>query len=105
MRWICLHNVPRDVKLMFRRALVGEIAIIDFHGDVTVGPPFLPRRMLKKLHHEEPTRTAVYLWPAILLNSCHIQASPSFRTCCEKCRQDSLGRNVEDHSRGLALPR
>ena len=44
MRWICLRNVPRDVKLMFRRAFVDEIAIIDFHGDVTVGPPFVPKR-------------------------------------------------------------
>ena len=53
MRWICLRNASRDVKLMFRRPLVGEIAIIDFHGYVTVGPPLLPRRMLKKFHHEE----------------------------------------------------
>jgi len=43
MRWIRLRNVPRDGKLMFRRAIVGEIAIIDFHGDVAVGPPLLPK--------------------------------------------------------------
>ena len=48
-----MRNASRDVKLMFRRALVGEIAIIDFHGYVTVRPPLLPRRMLKEFHHEE----------------------------------------------------
>ena len=105
MRWICLRNVSRDVKLMIRRALVGEIAVVDFHSYVTVGPPLLPKSALKRLHKKDSGRTTVYLWPAILSNNYHIQASPSFRTCCEKCHQDSLGRNVEDHSRRLALPR
>jgi hypothetical protein len=61
MRWVRLRNMLRDGNLMFRRALVGEIAIIDFHGDVAVGPPLLPRKMSAKSHHEDSIRTAVNL--------------------------------------------
>lgn len=50
MRWVYLRNTSRDVKLMIRRTLVGEIAVIDFHSYVTVGPPLLPRTTLKRLH-------------------------------------------------------
>ena len=49
--------MPKDDKLMFRRAFVGKIAIIELHGDVAVGPSLLPRRMLAKSHHEDELDT------------------------------------------------
>lgn len=104
MWWICLRNVLRDVKLMIHHTLISEITVIDFHSYITVGLPLLPRSTLKRLHKKGFKHTVVYLWSAILLNNCHIQASLSFHTCCEKCHQDSLSRNVRNHSWRLALP-
>jgi len=46
-----LAQCAERFELMFRRVLVGEIAIIDFHSYVTVGPPLLPGEISKKLHN------------------------------------------------------
>ena len=49
MRCIRLRNAPRDVELMIRSTFVDEIAGIDFHSYVTVGPPLLSRYIRRKM--------------------------------------------------------
>jgi len=61
MRWICLRNASRNVKLIIRRILVNEIVIINFHSYAMIESPLLPKSILKRLHNKNFERIAMYL--------------------------------------------
>ena len=85
---VCLSNMPRDVELMVRLALVGIVAIVDFHGYITVGPPETSERILTKPERKKLIVTGACPYQAILSKIRQTQASRLSRIYYQERRLD-----------------